>query len=182
MEKVKVRGYKWCTWKRGAVIEWEKEGKKREKESRGIDNEALRRERRNNRKRQATKSARNTAHESLSCTVRYTPDSAILAISSGSEAFLSMERSSAMPHRHSTEVMLKLRMTCVTVRIWRCGSVGGGREGGRRYVRREAACLEEQPFRYDWKVGDVSKTKDWISEKGQKKCRDEILRDARVKE
>lgn len=35
-----------------------------------------------------------------------------------------MERSSAMPHRHSTDVMLKFRMTWVIVKMWRSRNVG----------------------------------------------------------
>ena len=60
-----------------------------------------------------------------------------------------MERSSAMPHRHSTEVMLKFRMTWVVVKMWRSRNVGiwreeGRKERGRRASRRNNMCLKQQ--------------------------------------
>jgi hypothetical protein len=36
-----------------------------------------------------------------------------------------------MPHRHSTDVMLKLRMACVMVKMWRSRNVGIWRKEGK---------------------------------------------------
>lgn len=62
-----------------------------------------------------------------------------------------------MPHRHSTEVMLKFRMTFVMVKMWRSKNVGmeEGREGEDRqgdeqYVLEATEKSDQLYFRWRW--------------------------------